>query len=185
LENHSASPAGLLDKNLTREGLLGRSWIRYSGAIALVGAALAVRSLLLPANGGFAFITFYPTVIAVGLVFGAGPGVLASVLSALFAAFLFLSPFRSQAGQAASFGFFFVTCGLTTFVAHRLRKSVVRLRASELKFRTLYETSMFARMAAVYRCVSMVRCLPPTTGRSTCGPSSTTSASGAVWSARC
>src|ERR1700735_969354 len=61
LENHAPSPAGLLDKILTREGLLGRSWIRYSGAVALVGAALAARALLLPANGGFAFITFYPT----------------------------------------------------------------------------------------------------------------------------
>jgi PAS domain S-box-containing protein len=141
LENHSAGPAGLLDKILTREGLLGRSWIRYSGAVALVGAALAVRSILLPANGGFAFITFYPAVIAVALIFGVGPGVLASVLSAVCAAFLFLSPFRSQTGQAASFGFFLLTCGLTTFVAHRLRKSVVRLRASELKFRTLYEAS--------------------------------------------
>src|ERR1700677_3395008 len=109
--------------------------------MALVGAALGVQLLMLPASGGFAFIAFYPTVIAVALLFGVGPGVLASVLSALSVAFFFLSPFRSQAGQAASFGFFFVTCGLTTFVAHRLRKSVVRLRASKLKFRTLYETS--------------------------------------------
>src|SRR5580704_9426628 len=115
LENQVPSPAGLLDKILTREGLLGRSWIRYSGAVGLVGAALAVRALLLPANGGFAFITFYPTVIAAALVFGVGPGVLASALSALCAAILFLSPLRSKAGQIASFGFFFVTCGLTTF----------------------------------------------------------------------
>jgi len=134
-------PPGLLDKILTREGVLDRTWFRYAGATALVGTALAVRYLMLPADGGFAFITFYPTVIAVALLFGAGPGVLASMISALCAVTLFMSPFRSKAGQAASFGFFFVTCGLTTFVAHRLRESVVRLRASELKFRTLYEAS--------------------------------------------
>ena len=141
LDNHAAKPAGLLDKILAQEGVLGRSWVRYSGAVTLVGIALAARFSMLPANGGFAFITFYPTVIAVALLFGAGPGALATVLSAFCAAFFFLSPFRSHTGQVASFGFFFVTCGLTTFVAHRLRNSVLRLRASELKFRTLYETS--------------------------------------------
>ncbi len=107
----------------------------------MVAIALLARALMLPPNGGFAFLTFYPTVIVVALLFGAGPGVLAGALSALCAAMLFLSPFRSKAGQISSFGFFFVTCGLTTFVAHRLRQSVMRLRASELKFRTLYETS--------------------------------------------
>jgi PAS domain S-box-containing protein len=141
LDTPATKPPGLLDKILTQEGALGRSWIRYSGAIALVGTALGVRFFMLPANGGFAFITFYPTVIAVSLFFGVGPGVLASVLSALCAAFFFQSPFRSELGHVASFVFFFVTCGLTTFVAYRLRESVMRLRASELKFRTLYETS--------------------------------------------
>jgi PAS domain S-box-containing protein len=141
LDTYATRRPDLLDKILAREGVLDRTWIRYSGAMALVGTALGVRSLMLPANSGFAFITFYPTVIAVALLFGVGPGVLASALSVLCAAILFLSPFRSEAGQAASFGFFFVTCGLTTFVVHRLRESVVRLRASELKFRTLYEAS--------------------------------------------
>jgi PAS domain S-box-containing protein len=131
----------LLEKILAREGVLDRFWVRYAGAVALVATALGVRSLMLPAEGGFALLTFYPTVVAVALLFGVGPGVLAAVLSALCAALLFLSPLRSKAGQLASFGFFFVTSGLTTFVVYRLRQSVVRLRASELKFRTLYEAS--------------------------------------------
>ena len=131
----------MLDKILAREGALDRPWIRYAGAIVLVGVAFCLRFFMLPANGGFAFITFYPTVIAVALLFGVGPSVLTSVLSALCAAIFFLTAFRSRAGQLASFGFFFVTCGLTTLAAHRLRESVLRLRASELKFRTLYETS--------------------------------------------
>jgi PAS domain S-box-containing protein len=141
LDTHAPRPTGLLDKILTREGILGRSWVRYCGAMAMVASALAARFLMLPANGGFAFITFYPIVIAIALLFGVGPAALSIVLSALCAALFFLSPYRSHAGQFASFAFFFVTCGLTTFVAHRLRTSVLRLRASELKFRTLYETS--------------------------------------------
>lgn len=141
MDKHTSRPSGLFNKILTREGVLGRFWIRYLGAIALVGTAFGLRFLLLPPNGGFALITFYPTVIAAALLFGAGPGVLASALSAVCAALFFLSPLRSETGHVASFGFFFVTCALTIFLAHRLRKSVLRLRASELKFRTLYETS--------------------------------------------
>jgi len=141
LDTRAARSLGLLDKILTREGLLERSWIRYVGAMALVAAAFAVRFLLLPANGGFAFITFYPTVIAVALLFGVGPGVLTSLLSALCAAIFFLSPLRPKAAHLASFAFFFVTCGLTILAAYRLRQSLGRLRASELKFRTLYHAS--------------------------------------------
>jgi two-component system sensor kinase FixL len=141
LDTHVTWPPGLLEKILTREGVLDRTWVRYSGAVVLLAAALGIRLLLLPEKGGFAFITFYPTVIAIALLFGVGPGVLASVLSTLCAALFFMSPFRSKTGQVESFAFFFMTCGLTTFVAHRLRESVVRLRASELKFRTLYEAS--------------------------------------------
>jgi PAS domain S-box-containing protein len=107
----------------------------------MLAIALCLRFLILPRDGGFAFITFYPTVIAVALLFGAGPGLLTSILSALCVRFLFLSPFRSPTGQIASFAFFFVTCALLILAAHRLRGSVMRLRESELKFRTLYETS--------------------------------------------
>jgi PAS domain S-box-containing protein len=107
----------------------------------MLAIALYLRFLILPRDGGFAFITFYPTVIAVALLFGAGPGLLTSVLSALCVWLLFLSRFRSPTGQIASFAFFFVTCALLILAAHRLRGSVMRLRESELKFRTLYETS--------------------------------------------
>jgi PAS domain S-box-containing protein len=141
LDTHASGLPSLLDKILTREGILDRNWIRYSGAMVLVGAALDVRFLMLSGSGGFAFITFYPAVIAAALLFGAGPSVLAGVVSALCEAILFLSLFRLKADQVASFGLFFVNCGLITFFAHRLGQSVVRLRASELKFRTLYEAS--------------------------------------------
>ena len=130
----------MLDKILTQEGVLGRCWIRYSGATALVGTALGIRFLMLPANGGLPYNTFYPAVTVAALVFGVGPGALASVLSAICAAVFFL-PQPSVGGYVVSLGFFFVTCSLATFLTHWLRESIVKLRASELKFRTLYETS--------------------------------------------
>ena len=106
-----------------------------------MGIALGVRFAILPGHGGLAFNTFYPAVIAAALLFGVGPGVLASVLSAACAALFFLPPLDIEGGYVASIGFFFLTCSLTTYLAHRLRQSVAGLRASELKLRALYETS--------------------------------------------
>lgn len=41
-------------------------------------------------NGGVAFNTFYPAVIATVLLFGVGPGAVATVLSAVCAVYFFL-----------------------------------------------------------------------------------------------
>lgn len=141
--DHTPRP-GVLDRILTQEGVPGPPLVRYFAAVALVAAALGVRFLMLPSNAGLAFNTFYPAVIAAALLFGVGPGVLASLLSAAFAEFFFLPPLRSfgsDGGYVASLAFFFVTCGLTCLLAHRLRRSVLGLRASRLKLRALYETS--------------------------------------------
>lgn len=99
---------------------------------------------MLPVNGGLAFNTFYPAVIAAVLLFGVGPGLLAMILSAACAVYFFLPPYRSfgiEGGYAASLGFFLLTCGLTCFLGHRSRTLMTRLHASELKLRALYETS--------------------------------------------
>ena len=144
MDNHAPKPALVLNRVLSRKGVLGSPWVRYSVAIALVGLALAVRFVMLPANGGLAFNTFYPAVIAAVLLFGVGPGLLAIVLSATCAVYFFLPPYRSFAiggRYLISLGFFLLTCGLTCFLGHQLRAAVSRLRSNELKLRALFETS--------------------------------------------
>jgi signal transduction histidine kinase len=107
--------------------VLGPPWVRYSVAVALVGSALAARFVMLPANGGLAFNTFYPAVTAAVLLFGDGPGLLAIVLSATCAMYFFLPPYHSFAIGSRYFislGFFLLTCGLTCFLGHQLRAAV-------------------------------------------------------------
>ena len=138
--NQPRKPAGALTKILLREGALGQAWIRYALAIALVGLALAARFVMLPVNGGLAFNTFYPAVIACALLLGTGPGVLASLSGACFAVYFFLPTFPSF-GYAASLGFFLLTCGLTCWLAEWLRTALREVRGSDRKLRALYETA--------------------------------------------
>ena len=143
-DTHAPGPAGALTRILVGESALGSPWVCYPLAIALVGAALAARFAMLPANGGLAFNTFYPAIITAAMLFGVGPGLLASILSAACAEYFFLPPYRpfgAAGGYAVSLGVFFLTCVLSCFLADRLRRTVTRLRASEHKLRALYETS--------------------------------------------
>ncbi len=95
---------------------------------------------MLPVNGGLAFNTFYPAVIASALLLGIGPGVLASVLAAFCAVYFFLPSFPAI-GYDASLGFFLLTCGLTCLLATWLRSAVRGVRGSDRKLRALYETA--------------------------------------------
>ncbi len=100
--------------------------------------------MILPVNGGLAFNTFYPAVIAAAMLLGVGPGLLASGLSAVCAVYFFLTPLESighTGGYLASLGFFLMTCALTCFLAFRMQRSASALRASEHKLRSLFEAS--------------------------------------------
>ena len=144
MDNRAPKPAGVLNRILARESELGSPWVHYSVAIALVGSSLAARFVMLPENGGLAFNTFYPAVIAAVLLFGVGPGLLAIVLSATCAMYFFVPPYRSfaiEGGYFISLGFYLLTCGLTCFLGHQLRAAVTRLRSNERKLRALFETS--------------------------------------------
>jgi PAS domain S-box-containing protein len=71
-----------------------RSWLpRYGLAVALVAVAAVLRQKsggLLPE--GVTYITFYPAVIIAAVVGGLGPGILATVLSALCVDYFFVEP---------------------------------------------------------------------------------------------
>ncbi len=142
--NQALRPPGALTRILVRDGLSGSPWLQYPIAFALVGAALVARFAMLPANGGLAFNTFYPAIIAVSLLFGVGPGLVASALSAACADYFFLPPYHTfppEGGYLSSLGFFFVTCALICYIAYGMRSAVTALCASEHKLRALYKTS--------------------------------------------
>ena len=62
--------------------------LSYLYAAAVVGVAALVRTLLVQlADVRLPFMFFFPAIIVAGLFGGFGPGILATVLSAIFAAF--------------------------------------------------------------------------------------------------
>jgi PAS domain S-box-containing protein len=140
LDNQAPRPAGALTKILLRDGVWGRAWVRYTLAIALVGLALAARFAMLPVNGGLAFNTFYPAVIASALLLGIEAGALASVLGGFCAVGFFLPTFPGI-GYDVSLGFYLLTCGLICWLAKWLCSAVIELRGSDRKLRALYETA--------------------------------------------
>ncbi|HEX4961046.1 MAG TPA: ATP-binding protein [Thermoanaerobaculia bacterium] len=83
----SSSP-GLFSPELHRSAFL-----RYGLAVAAVAAALLVRWPLLPLFGGSVpFMFFFPAIVFAGWIGGLGPGLLATGLSALGAAYFLFSP---------------------------------------------------------------------------------------------
>jgi len=132
----------LLTGALRGEGLPLPWWAGYLVTLALCAAALAARLAMLPVGVGLPFLTFYPLVLAVALLFGAGPGVLATVVSAACADYFLLKPigeFAVGAREALSLAAFVVGGGLTCFLAHQVRVASRELRESEQRLRGLYE----------------------------------------------
>ena len=118
--------------------------LRYGAAVLIVAGLALVRWLLDPLLGpGVPFILFFPAVMLSAWIGGLGPGVLATVLSAAVAWYLFLPPALSfklasppHALQLALFIILglFITLGVEAL--HRARRQVataarVRLRQEQ------------------------------------------------------
>jgi PAS domain-containing protein len=67
----------------------------YALTMGLTLLALLVRMALLPENAGLQFITFFPTVAICSVLFGTGPGLLASVIGATMASYYYFPPYRA------------------------------------------------------------------------------------------
>src|SRR5512143_2424127 len=68
--------------------------IKYVSAVAAIGAAVLLRRLMDPVMGPDApYITVYPTVILVAVLFGPGPGIFAGTLGVIAAQIWLTGPF--------------------------------------------------------------------------------------------
>ena len=73
-------------------------WVRSIAAVFLVGIAFVLRIWLLGGVGpAIPYLTFYPAVMIAAVIGGSVSGLLATVLSALLAAFFFIEPIGSVA----------------------------------------------------------------------------------------
>ena len=97
-------------------------------AVAAVAVAVLLRWRLEDVFGPLPlFITFYPAVLLVASIGGGGPGIVATLLSALAADYWFIAPYYSFQVTAANdmlgLGIFTGTCLFLSVLAERLRRA--------------------------------------------------------------
>ena len=114
-------------------GLPLAPWLASVLALAIFIVALLARSAYVPAGAGAPFLTFYPAVALSALLLGAGPAALTLVLCAMSASGLLLpGPAAAHgAGYAVEAAMFVVVGGAMCFMACRLPRPGVGLRAIE------------------------------------------------------
>jgi PAS domain S-box-containing protein len=110
----------------------GRKWpkiaIRYAFAVAMVALATEARWLLERHVGPMPlFLTWYPAVLLVASIAGGGPGILATLLSALAADYWFIAPVGQFSilgtNDAVAMGIFTGTGIFVSALAERLRRA--------------------------------------------------------------
>ena len=86
------------DGAAARPAASGKAWIgvavRYGSAVIIIAVATVLRWRLITSFGPMpTFITFYPAILLVASIGGGGPGILATLLSALAADYWFIEPY--------------------------------------------------------------------------------------------
>ena len=108
-------------------------WSGYGAALAAVGLALLFRYSLRDSFGvTVPYLQFYPAIILAAWFGGLGPGVLATVVSALAAMYAFLPPAGFAVGGAEdqlSLAVFVGTGALIAWLVHRLQRTQEEQRA--------------------------------------------------------
>ena len=129
------SPTDSPTRNQTRiiEELHARwpaSW-RHALAVAIFGVALLLRFIVLPIDGGAAYLTFYPAMVVAFYMVGTGPGLLMAGLSAAAAHIVFTPPHWSLETDfkgALALATFLASAALMALIVSRLQTSRSRLK---------------------------------------------------------
>jgi PAS domain S-box-containing protein len=102
-------------------------WVRYGVALALVTIAAGCNYIMPPVYGQSHYFFFSVAILATALVGGIGPGFLATTVSALLSAYLFIAPYqniRIEAPEAAERLAMFVIEGvIISSVGHVIREN--------------------------------------------------------------
>jgi len=102
--------------------------IRYTFALAMVALAMLVRHWLVRTFGPLpTFVVFYPAVLLVASIAGGGPGIMATLLSVLAAAYWYFPPFGSfvvnSPNNVIALGIFGGASMFLCVLAERLRRA--------------------------------------------------------------
>jgi PAS domain S-box-containing protein len=115
-------------------------WIGYLLATLIVAVAFAARIAILPVDGGFVFLTFYPAIAICALLLGAGPALLAVALSAALSEYILMPPYWSfaiQRDQILPLAIYVVSGGIICSLAYELQRSAFELQESSEALRAI------------------------------------------------
>ena len=111
---------------------------RYALGVFIVLAALLIRFLILPVDGGLAFLTFYPAMAVAALICGSGPALMVSALGGFAGYYIFTSPvwaFKLNYVALVSLSIYVLSGAVVGALLKRNRQSEGRYaRLSELTF---------------------------------------------------
>lgn len=120
-----------------------RPVLGYGLAVALAGGATIVRlgaDAMLPA--GFPYLTFFPAVVVTAFVAGAGPGILAGLISFVAAWYFFVPPVHSfaiNAGVLTAQGFFLFVVAVDIALIEAMHRAYDRLNGARDEMAGLYD----------------------------------------------
>ena len=99
--------------------------LRFTLAGMVIALALMLRLWALPVESGLAFMTFYPAMIICYYLFGIGPGIFASAISAVLVHYFFIPPYRHllsiSSGDIAVVNFLFASA-VIGYVVNQLQR---------------------------------------------------------------
>ncbi len=127
---------------------------RYVLAVVTFLFAFLLRFMLLPVEFGAGFLTFYPSIVIGFYLFGRGPGVVMTILSAATSYYVFSSPFWSFKLAYAPIIYtstFLLSATLIGFVVSRLHQYAKDLASDErnLALRKVKESEERLKLATV------------------------------------
>ncbi len=116
-------------------GLRAKRWATYVAALGLAMLGFTARYALQPVFGSnHAYTAFYPVVLVAAYAFGAGPAILAAMISAGLGYWFFASPVHAlklDADSLTSLGFFALTSSTTIYLMHSLAKAIAATREAQ------------------------------------------------------
>ena len=118
-------------------------------AVLVYAAAVATRLVILPVDGGYAFLTFYPAIVVSFYLCGRRAGWITVFLAAITCYFIFIPPYWSFAITAQGvlqIGVFLVSCTMIGLVmsqlhanADRMKRLMAALELSEIRHKGVLE----------------------------------------------
>jgi len=120
-----------------------KPWLAMLASVATLGAAFALRLLLLPlAPTGMPFVVFYPAIVATAVLFGMRAGVVSGVIGILLAWYFFLPGVGFALGVGVPFALALYSAVIATSLAliRFLQLALKRANAAREESRQLAES---------------------------------------------